>query len=184
MTSGARVLRFVDGVEEAGQVADLILAARDEGVPFGSQAVLYRSGKLSNELGWNSTRRIPYRLFGGHAPDGDGASERRACDPADWCLTRDALSWARVLELHEGVGSKIADRLATAAIAAATKTAAGDLGPLEAGAARLLRRPAAAPACRAVRWLTETAQRLRAFPPNAVGEQFALALDQYRPAGT
>lgn len=100
-------------------IVEKILELREEGVPLGDIAVLFRSSFFSFDLEIElSKANIPFLKFGGmkfietaHVKD-VLAFLRIAANP------RDAVSWYRVLLLHEGVGpktaQKILDELATA----------------------------------------------------------------------
>jgi DNA helicase-2/ATP-dependent DNA helicase PcrA len=100
-------------------IVEKILELREEGVPLGNIAVLFRSSFFSFDLEIElSKANIPFLKFGGmkfietaHVKD-VLAFLRIAANP------RDAVSWYRVLLLHEGVGpktaQKILDELATA----------------------------------------------------------------------
>ncbi len=94
-----------DEAEQASEVCDRVLAAREEGMELRAQAVLFRTGHdsalLELELG---RRRIPFVKYGGlryleaaHVKD-LVALLRLADNPAD------EMSWFRVLQLLDGVG--------------------------------------------------------------------------------
>ncbi|OGU72467.1 MAG: ATP-dependent DNA helicase [Ignavibacteria bacterium RBG_16_34_14] len=100
-------------------IVEKILELREEGVPLGEIAVLFRSSFFSFDLEIELTKaNIPFQKFGGmkfvessHIKD-VLAFLRIASNP------KDVVSWYRVLLLHEGVGpktaQKILDELATA----------------------------------------------------------------------
>jgi DNA helicase-2/ATP-dependent DNA helicase PcrA len=100
-------------------IVEKILDLREEGVPLGEIAVLFRSSFFSFDLEIELTKaNIPFLKFGGmkfvetaHIKD-VLAFLRIAANP------KDVVSWYRVLLLHEGVGpktaQKILDELATA----------------------------------------------------------------------
>ncbi len=100
-------------------IVEKILELREEGVPLGDMAVLFRSSFFSFDLEIELTKaNIPFQKFGGmkfvessHIKD-VLAFLRIASNP------KDVVSWYRVLLLHEGVGpktaQKILDELATA----------------------------------------------------------------------
>ena len=100
-------------------IVEKILELREEGVPLGDIAVLFRSSFFSFDLEIELTKaNIPFQKFGGmkfvesaHIKD-VLAFLRIAANP------KDVVSWYRVLLLHEGVGpktaQKILDELATA----------------------------------------------------------------------
>jgi len=94
-----------DEAEQAAEVCDRVLAAREQGIELRGQAVLFRTGHdsalLELELG---RRRIPFVKYGGlryldaaHVKDLI-ALLRLADNPAD------ELSWFRLLQLLDGVG--------------------------------------------------------------------------------
>ena len=102
----------LDDAEQAREVADRVLAAREEGVDLRRQAVLYRTNHdpalLELELG---RRRIPFVKYGGlryleaaHVKDFVGAL--RLSDNL-----ADEMSAFRVLQLLDGVGPMRARRL-------------------------------------------------------------------------
>jgi DNA helicase-2/ATP-dependent DNA helicase PcrA len=94
-----------DEAEQAGEVCERVLAAREEGMELRAQAVLFRTGHDSDLLELELTRRgIPFVKYGGlryleaaHVKDLI-ALLRLAENPAD------ELSWFRVLQLLDGVG--------------------------------------------------------------------------------
>ncbi|MEA2298387.1 MAG: ATP-dependent helicase UvrD/PcrA [Solirubrobacteraceae bacterium] len=94
-----------DEAEQAGEVCDRVLAAREQGMELRSQAVLFRTGHDSAllELELNR-RRIPFVKYGGlryleaaHVKD-LVALLRLTDNPAD------EMSWFRLLQLLDGVG--------------------------------------------------------------------------------
>ncbi|MGZ4391987.1 MAG: ATP-dependent helicase, partial [Gaiellaceae bacterium] len=101
----------LDQAQQASQVCDSILSAREEGIDLREQAVLMRAGRHSNELELELTRRkIPFVKYGGisyleaaHVKDFVCAL-RIADDPSD------QLSWFRLLRLPPGVGPVSARR--------------------------------------------------------------------------
>jgi DNA helicase-2/ATP-dependent DNA helicase PcrA len=104
---GARP-RLVTCRDEARQdefVARTILAHHEEGIPLRRQAVLFRSGHLSDSLELELTRRnIPYRKYGGlkfleAAHVKDLVSFLRIAENP-----RDEMAWFRVLQMIDGVG--------------------------------------------------------------------------------
>jgi DNA helicase-2/ATP-dependent DNA helicase PcrA len=101
-----------DDGDQAQQVCDRILAAREEGMDLRSQAVLFRAAHDSDLLELELTRRgIPFVKYGGlryldaaHVKDLI-ALLRLASNPAD------EVSWFRVLQLLDGVGPLRARRI-------------------------------------------------------------------------
>ena len=101
-----------DADQQAAFTASRILELRDEGVPLGETAVLYRSHYHSLELQLELTRRgIPYRVRSGtrffeqaHIKDVI-AYLRLVANP------RDELAWKRVLRLIPNVGAATAGRV-------------------------------------------------------------------------
>ena len=94
-----------DEGEQAGEVCERVLAAREQGMELRAQAVLFRTGHDSDLLELELTRRgIPFVKYGGlryleaaHVKDFI-ALLRLTDNPAD------ELSWFRLLQLLEGVG--------------------------------------------------------------------------------
>jgi DNA helicase-2/ATP-dependent DNA helicase PcrA len=94
-----------DEGEQAGEVCERVLAAREEGIDLRAQAVLFRTGHDSDLLELELTRRgIPFVKYGGlryleaaHVKDFI-ALLRLADNPAD------EVSWFRLLQLLDGVG--------------------------------------------------------------------------------
>jgi DNA helicase-2/ATP-dependent DNA helicase PcrA len=94
-----------DESDQAQQVCERVLAAREEGVELRSQAALFRAGHDSDLLELELTRRgIPFVKYGGlryleaaHVKDLI-ALLRLATNPAD------EVSWFRLLQLLDGVG--------------------------------------------------------------------------------
>ncbi len=94
-----------DEAEQAGEVCDRVLAAREQGMELRRQAVLFRTGHDSALLEVELTRRrIPFVKYGGlryleaaHVKD-LVALLRLTDNPAD------EMSWFRLLQLLEGVG--------------------------------------------------------------------------------
>src|SRR3989339_730200 len=93
-------------------IVDKILDLREEGVPLKDIAVLFRSSFFSFDLEIELNKaNIPFQKFGGmkfietaHIKD-VLAFLRIASNP------KDAISWYRVLLLHEGVGPKTAQKI-------------------------------------------------------------------------
>ncbi|HVO73389.1 MAG TPA: ATP-dependent helicase [Ignavibacteriaceae bacterium] len=93
-------------------IVEKILDLREEGVPLGEIAVLFRSSFFSFDLEIELTKaNIPFQKFGGmkfvetaHIKD-VLAFLRIAANP------KDVVSWYRVLLLHEGVGPKTAQKI-------------------------------------------------------------------------
>ena len=132
------LVRAPDDADEARFVAQVVLDAREAGVPLGRIGVLFRSGPCSFALEAELARRgIPFVKRGGlklaeaaHVRD-VVAHLRAAENPAD------AVAWTRALKLVEGVGPQAA-RLLLPWIAHATETGrvdAGALPPVRSGAA-------------------------------------------------
>ena len=94
-----------DEGEQAGEVCDRVIAAREEGMDLRRQAVLFRTGHDSDLLELELTRRgIPFVKYGGlrfldaaHVKDLI-ALLRLVDNPAD------EVSWFRLLQLLDGVG--------------------------------------------------------------------------------
>jgi DNA helicase-2/ATP-dependent DNA helicase PcrA len=101
-----------DEGEQAREVCERVLAAREEGIELRRQAVLFRSGHDSELLELELTRRgIPFVKYGGlrfldaaHVKD-LVALLRLVDNPAD------EVSWFRVLQLLDGVGPTRARRI-------------------------------------------------------------------------
>jgi DNA helicase II / ATP-dependent DNA helicase PcrA len=94
-----------DEGEQAGEVCDRVISAREEGMDLRRQAVLFRTGHDSDLLELELTRRgIPFVKYGGlrfldaaHVKDLI-ALLRLVDNPAD------EVSWFRLLQLLDGVG--------------------------------------------------------------------------------
>jgi DNA helicase-2/ATP-dependent DNA helicase PcrA len=101
-----------DESEQASQVCDRVMQAREEGVELRAQAVLFRTGHDSDQLELELTRRgVPFVKYGGlrymeaaHVKDLI-ALLRLTDNPAD------EVSWFRVLQLLDGVGPTRARRI-------------------------------------------------------------------------
>ncbi len=101
-----------DEGEQASEVCERVMEAREEGVELRSQAVLFRTGHDSDQLELELTRRgIPFVKYGGlryleaaHVKDLI-ALLRLTDNPAD------EVSWFRVLQLLDGVGPTRARRV-------------------------------------------------------------------------
>ncbi len=133
-----------DEGEQAGEVCERVLAAREEGMELRMQAVLFRTGHDSDLLELELTRRgIPFVKYGGlryleaaHVKDFI-ALLRLTDNPAD------EVSWFRLLQLLDGVGPVRARRVLDA------------LRPAGGGAPELTRwAQAAARTSRRTRWST------------------------------
>lgn len=99
------IITCIDEAEQCEQVADRVLAKREEGVALREQAVLFRTGHHSDALEVELTRRnIPFVKYGGlkfieAAHVKDMIAILRICEnPVD------QMSWFRVLQLLEGIG--------------------------------------------------------------------------------
>lgn len=105
------IITCLDEAEQCEQVADRVLAKREEGAALREQAVLFRTGHHSDALEVELTRRnIPFVKFGGlkfieaaHVKDMI-AILRILENPAD------QTSWFRVLQLLQGIGPTTAAR--------------------------------------------------------------------------
>jgi DNA helicase-2/ATP-dependent DNA helicase PcrA len=101
-----------DEAQQAGEVCDRVMAAREQGTELREQAVLFRTGHDSDLLELELTRRgIPFVKYGGlryldaaHVKD-LVAMLRLLDNPAD------ELSWFRLLQLLDGVGPIRARRI-------------------------------------------------------------------------
>jgi DNA helicase-2/ATP-dependent DNA helicase PcrA len=101
-----------DEGEQAGEVCDRVIAAREEGMELRMQAVLFRTGHDSDLLELELARRgIPFVKYGGlrfldaaHVKDLI-ALLRLTDNPAD------EVSWFRLLQLLDGVGPTRARRV-------------------------------------------------------------------------
>jgi DNA helicase-2/ATP-dependent DNA helicase PcrA len=101
-----------DEADQAQQVCDRVLAAREEGLQLRDQAVLFRAAHDSDLLELELARRdIPFVKYGGlryleaaHIKDLI-ATLRLATNPAD------EVSWFRLLQLLDGVGPVRAQRM-------------------------------------------------------------------------
>jgi DNA helicase-2/ATP-dependent DNA helicase PcrA len=101
-----------DEAEQAGQVCDRVLEAREQGMALREQAVLFRAAHDSDLLELELTRRgVPFVKYGGlryleaaHVKD-LVAVLRLSTNPAD------EVSWFRVLQLLDGVGPSRAQRV-------------------------------------------------------------------------
>ncbi len=101
-----------DEAQQASEVCDRVIAAREEGTELREQAVLFRTGHDSDLLELELTRRgIPFVKYGGlryldaaHVKD-LVAMMRLLDNPAD------ELSWFRLLQLLDGVGPIRARRI-------------------------------------------------------------------------
>ncbi|MGI5827867.1 MAG: ATP-dependent helicase [Patescibacteria group bacterium] len=121
---------FKNSYQEAEWVAKTIKELRDDGIPLGKQAVLFRSAYISISLQAELNRLgIPFRVYGGlkfyetaHVKD-MVALLKILQSP------RDELAWSRVLRFIEGVGPVTVDKI-TAAFAEET-TLTGVLTILE-----------------------------------------------------
>jgi DNA helicase-2/ATP-dependent DNA helicase PcrA len=101
-----------DEGEQAGEVCERVLAAREEGIELRRQAVLFRTGHDSELLELELTRRgIPFVKYGGlrfldAAHVKDLVALLRLVDNR-----ADEVSWFRVLQLLDGVGPTRARRI-------------------------------------------------------------------------
>jgi ATP-dependent DNA helicase UvrD/PcrA len=113
-----------DEGEQAREVCERVLAAREEGIELRTQAVLFRTGHDSELLELELTRRdVPFVKYGGlrfldaaHVKD-LVALLRLVDNPAD------EVSWFRVLQLLEGVGPSRARRILDALRAPGARSA-------------------------------------------------------------
>jgi DNA helicase-2/ATP-dependent DNA helicase PcrA len=101
-----------DEAEQAAEVCDRVLAAREQGMDLRSQAVLFRTGHDSALLELELSRRgIPFVKYGGlryleAAHVKDLVALLRLTDNA-----ADEMSWFRLLQLLDGVGPTRARRV-------------------------------------------------------------------------
>ena len=100
--------------EQADHVVEQVLELREHGIPLTEMAVLFRSAFHANVLEVRlAEANIPFKKFGGtqfteaaHVKD-VFALMKVLANP------RDAMSWFRVLQWHEGIGARTAERIAT-----------------------------------------------------------------------
>ena len=111
--------------EEAQFIAEMILKLRDDGVPMGEIAVLFRATFHSQALEFELTKRdIPYDYRGGirffeRAHIKDVLSFLRiSANPAD------EVGWLRVLRLQTGIGTETASKIFAVCRGAQTLTEA------------------------------------------------------------
>jgi DNA helicase-2/ATP-dependent DNA helicase PcrA len=107
-----RLVTVQDEAEQAKYIADEVLRAKEEGVPFSSQAVLMRAShhslKLEIEL---SRRNIPFVKWGG-IKFLEAAHIKDVLSVLRWCENpRDEIAGFRVLKLLPGVGPGIATKV-------------------------------------------------------------------------
>lgn len=101
---------FADGPEEADFIVQEILTLRDEGVPLGDMAVLFRAAFHSQALEMELTKRdIPYEYRGGvrffeRAHVKDVLAWLRIVHNLD-----DTIAWSRVLNMQTGIGPAAAE---------------------------------------------------------------------------
>ena len=151
-----------DEGEQARQVCDRVLAAREEAIELRAQAVLFRTGHDSALLELELTRRgIPFVKYGGlryldaaHVKD-LLALLRLVDNPAD------ELAWFRVLQLLDGVGPARAKRILHALRPDGGGTGEDWAGRLRAGARRL--------ACSTRASLFAALREARSQPPRSAG---------------
>lgn len=166
------LLFFRDANEEAEWVAETIKRQRDEGIPFGHQAALFRSQYLSISLQAElSKRNIPFEVFGGlkfyetaHVKD-MMSHLKVAANP------RDELAWNRVLILIEGIGPKTSGRISEEVLACVSLAEIRDVvfGKYSRGHKYSERLVKLGALLGDVQGMTD------------VGEQFGLVLDYYTP---
>ena len=101
----------IDEAAQAQFVAQEILAAREEGVPFKSQAVLFRASRHSAQLEIELARRnIPFVKYGG-IKFVEAAHIKDVLSVLRWCENpRDRVAGFRLLQLLPGIGSRTAAR--------------------------------------------------------------------------
>lgn len=103
---------FRNASEEASWTAQRILELRDSGTPFGAQAVLFRSSFVSIPLQVELSRRnIPYQVFGGMKFYETAHVKDLLAHLKVLANPRDEISWARLLQLIEGIGPKTSERI-------------------------------------------------------------------------
>lgn len=167
------LMYFRNAGDEATWTAQRILEMRDAGTNFSNQAVLFRSSYISIPLQLELSRRgIPYQVFGGlkfyetaHVKD-LLAFLKVIFNP------RDEISWARLLQLIDGIGPKTSER-----IVKSVSTCSG----LEQVIRDVLRNGEPG------RKYSAQIERLAAMLEKAAGEtscnrQFGVVMDYYRPA--
>jgi DNA helicase-2/ATP-dependent DNA helicase PcrA len=167
------LVRAPDADWQARFVAQVVLDRREEGVPLGRMAVLFRAGWCSYALeGELTRRRIPFVKYGGlklaeaaHVKD-VVSHLRLAENPAD------AVAWNRALSLLEGVGPKTVRQVLDALPAAADPYAVDALASVSPRYAEGLKR------------LAELLRALREGAPAsepALAAQVSSLLAYYRP---
>ena len=113
-----QLLLFRNGYEEAEWIAGRIREFQADGIPFGHQAVLFRSAYVSIPLQVELERQgIPFAVFGGlkfyeTAHVKDLVSHLKVI-----ANPKDELAWARILTLLDGVGQKTAQNIISKIIA-------------------------------------------------------------------
>ena len=107
-----RLVTVEDDAGQARHVADQIIAAKEEGLPFASQAVLMRASHHSQKLEIELTRRnVPYVKWGG-IKFLEAAHIKDLLSILRWLENpRDEIAGFRVLKLLPGVGPSAATRV-------------------------------------------------------------------------
>jgi DNA helicase II / ATP-dependent DNA helicase PcrA len=106
------LMYFRNSFDEAQWVAGKVMELRESGTDFNKQSVLFRSSYISIPLQVELSRRnIPFQVYGGmkfyetaHVKD-LFAYLKVISNP------RDEISWARLLQLIEGIGPKTSERI-------------------------------------------------------------------------
>ncbi len=108
------LIQCIDEAEQCRIVCENILDHLEDGIPLNRQAVLMRAGHHSDQLEVELSRRnIPFHKFGGlkfieAAHVKDLLSFLRILENP-----HDELSWYRILQLMDGIGPRIANRVMT-----------------------------------------------------------------------
>ncbi len=103
---------FQDSSSEAEWIADRMLQLRSDGLAFSHQAVLFRSAYLSIPLQLELSRRsIPFQVYGGMKFYETAHVKDVLAHLKIVANYKDELSWARMLQLIEGIGPKTASKI-------------------------------------------------------------------------
>ena len=105
-------LFFENSYKEADWIAKRVKEARDGGLDFSRQAVLFRSAYVSIPLQAELTKRnIPFQVFGGIKFYESAHAKDIIAHLKIFQNFRDELAWNRVLMLLEGIGTRSVERM-------------------------------------------------------------------------
>ncbi|MDI6402891.1 ATP-dependent helicase, partial [Balneolaceae bacterium ANBcel3] len=106
------LVKAPDERDQSRFVAQMILQLREQEIPLGEMAVLFRNGRDSYDLEWElNAMSIPFRKYGGLKFEESAHIKDLIAHLKVVINPEDQMAWSRILQLLDGLGPKTADEL-------------------------------------------------------------------------